>query len=638
MGRSTITYIGNERNDFKNGTISDCIEYCSNKKIIALDTETDRLNARTAVIHMLQIGDEHQQFVIDCRVVDVKRLKPIIESREITKVLVNAKYDCTVLKSNYNWDMEAVRDCMIQEMCIHQGTKQEKGFYSLKGMAKRYNLYDYDNSDLLKDIRLGFGHDEEFSEDEILYGALDVELPTQIDRIQREQHQYMSYLFDMEGEFTTVLSDCEFNGMPFNSQDWLELAELNASYWATCHAQLNLISARYSDQLINWNSPKQVVEVFKLAGIDTKVLDKSKSTKENKVYKHSVNKDVISKFKGHSLVDAYIEYKLVSKEVSSFGKSFVEKFNVDERIYTNFFQILNTGRTSANSPNIQQIPARGRNGDAYRQCFNVRNNPNRCFVVADYSQQELRILAQYAQEPSMIAEFQKTNADIHSGTARVMYNIPEHEDVPKDKRRNSKDTNFLMSYGGGAAALAAKQNISKEQAQSIIDLYFNKFPKLKSYFETCHKQVLRDGYVSIDCLGRRSYMKDFNTYLECKELIDYKRYLGRSKEISKSTWKKFFTLKGEYERNSQNYKIQGTAASMIKLAGIRFRRWIIDNNLRDKVFICALVHDEWVIECDKDVSKIVSSNLERCMREAGSVFCEDVPMAVDVAVSDHWTH
>lgn len=630
-----IIYIGNHRNDFKNGKINDCVEYCSQKEILSLDTETDSLNARTAILHMLQIGDEHTQFVIDCRVVDISPLKDIIQSRNIIKVLVNAKYDCTVLKNNLNWDLEAVRDCMIQEMCIYTGIKQEKGFYSLKSLAKRYNLFDYDQSDLSKDIRLGFGHNKEFTKDQIRYGALDVRLPIQIDKLQRANNPTMLNLFDLEGEFTTVLSDCEYNGIPFNVQDWRTLALANVSYKEECKSNLDFISAEYTDEEVNWNSPKQVVEVFKLAGIDTRVLDKSKSTKEKKIYKHSVSRDIISKFKGHALADAYIEYKLVAKEVSTYGLSFIDKYYIDGKIYPNYFQILNTGRTSSNSPNCQNIPNRGRNDDAYRRCFNVTEGKN--FVVGDYSQQELRILAQYSQEPNMISEFNKLDSDIHSATARIMYNITG--EVPKELRSKAKNTNFLMSYGGGAKALSEKYGVSLDEAQKVIDLYFSKFPKLKKYFETCHKQVLRDGYVLIDnILGRRSYIKDFNTYSECKELIDYKKSINRSSEISRSIWKKFFTIKGGCERASQNFPIQGTAASMIKLAGIRFRRWIIDNNLRDKVEINALIHDEWVIVCDSTVSKIVKNNLKRCMEESGKVFCKDVTMTAKVAVNDHWTH
>lgn len=626
-------------------SIEELIDYCSSKELLGFDTETTSLDPLEAKINMLQIGDEEVQFVVDCRTVDVSPVFEILQNPKITKVLTNAKYDASVVKTNWNINLRNIRDCMLQNMTIFCGLKQEKGFHGLEGMARYYNVYEFakettDSDNISKNTRVSMMESEIYNAEEIHYGANDVWIPIKIDRKQREISKKLdcfnidNKLFDLEGNFSAVLADLEVNGMPFNSKDWEKIALINSVKEDDIRDELDDLGLELGFEEVNWNSPKQVVEVFKKAGVNTKIIDKNKSTKTNKIYKDSVGRVHIEKYRNKfHIVDTYLRYKEIAKKLGTYGTKFIEKFNRNERIHAKYFQILNTGRTSSNNPNIQQIPRE----DKYRKCFNVKEGKS--LVVADYSQQELRILAEYADEPTMLAEFNRTDVkpDIHSATARIMYDIPEGNPVPKEQRSLAKNTNFLMSYGGGADALARNANIPLNKAKEIIDLYFKKFPGLDKYFKICHEQALRDGYISLDSsVGRISHHPDYKDLLEASEIIT--KHKKNGSKVHSSVWKTFFTCKGKIERDSQNYRMQSTGASMIKLSGIYFRDWIITEGYSDRVKMVGLFHDEWAVECDTDLSELVSEKLVYYMEKAGKVFCKKVRMSADVKISNYWTH
>lgn len=255
----------------------------------------------------------------------------------------------------------------------------------------------------------------------------------------------------------------------------------------------------------------------------------------------------------------------------------------------------------------------------------------------------MRVLAEMSDEIAMIKEFVEGNGDIHGLTASKVYSKIEGKEVIVNKKTNShlrhngKTLNFAMSYGAGAYKIGKGLNISQEEAGEIIESFYKAFPKLSDYFKSGHKFVTENGYILVDNVTkRRSYFPFFKDYLKLKDQIeDFKR---KKTPITKSMWSEFFTMKGVMERASQNYRIQGLAASMTKSALVYFYKYLLENDLFDSVQMILVLHDEIVVLAKDEVADQVDKALEECMMRAGRIFCKRVPMEVSGGICEVWDH
>lgn len=331
------------------------------------------------------------------------------------------------------------------------------------------------------------------------------------------------------------------------------------------------------------------MELFKELEIPTQIVDKDKSTDTETVYKDSVGKAHLGKYRNkYPIVEQYLSYKELQKLISSYGEKFLRHINpVSGRLHTSFYQILDTGRLSS-SPNQQNIPGERRPG--FRECYIAPENCH--MVVGDYSAQESRILADFANEPAMIDFFLHGDGDLHSLTARRMFGCEVSKDVRPDLRYKGKVTNFAVSYGAGAHKLSDTFQISLKEAKGLIDKYYDAFPALNKYFEREKALAVQRGFVLIDPVTkRRSYS---SKYLEYKLLADNLKANG--KPVPANIWAGLKKTQASIERMAMNYRIQGTAASMTKLAVILFDSIIKDMGYAEHVKIVNLVHDEIVCE------------------------------------------
>lgn len=314
-----------------------------------------------------------------------------------------------------------------------------------------------------------------------------------------------------------------------------------------------------------------MVELCKALGIPTRVKDLKRSREKGEdIFKDSVEETVLKQhINVHPVVALYLEYKGYEKATTTYGVQFLEEHlhPITNSIHTNYWQILATGRLASLSPNLQQIPSATKM-KGFRECFVPRRD--RVLITADYSSQEIRILADKTGEPSMIEVLNSEDPNFHSLTARKVFNIAPDMPVPAYQRNASKMVAFLTVYGGGANKLSQNLGIPLEEAEEIIQGFFSAYSTLEPYFKRLHRFSFDNGYILIDRFVRRkSFLPNWEEFTQLNRIIELSKRTGI--KANANDWKRFFVAKGQIERKSQNYGIQGQAASMTKLALVLFR-------------------------------------------------------------------
>lgn len=303
----------------------------------------------------------------------------------------------------------------------------------------------------------------------------------------------------------------------------------------------------------------------------------------------------------YPFVSHILEYRAVSKLKSTYADGLLTCVAGDGRIHSKFHQTITaTGRISSTEPNLQNIPIRMEQGRTIRKFFVPEDGC--CFIDADYSQIELRIMAHLSQDESLVEAF-NTGADIHSTTASKVFHVPI-EDVTPTMRRNAKAVNFGIIYGISAFGLSEDLNISRKEAKEFIDEYFATFPDVKKYLDTQVEEARKQGYVATE-FGRRRPLP----------------------ELSSSN----FMQRSFGERVAMNAPIQGTAADIMKIAMIKVRDRLEKEGLDSRVIL--QVHDELLLEvpipeADK-VERLLAEEMENAVDFS-------VPMKVETSRGNTW--
>jgi DNA polymerase-1 len=272
------------------------------------------------------------------------------------------------------------------------------------------------------------------------------------------------------------------------------------------------------------------------------------------------------------------------------------------RVHTTYNQfVAATGRLSSINPNLQNIPIRTARGREIRKAF-VPRDENHLILSADYSQIELRIMAAFSQDASMIEAF-KQGRDIHATTAAKIFKV-NLEEVTTDMRRKAKTANFGIIYGISVFGLSQRLKIPRSEAKEIIDAYFDEFPAVKEYMDGAIEKARKNEFVET-ILGRRRYLRDINS--------------------------RNMTMRGFAERNAINAPLQGSAADLIKVAMIDVHRWMKKENLKSKMIL--QVHDELVFDAHKDEVELLQREIPKLMSNAIKI---DVPIEVETGVGKDW--
>jgi DNA polymerase-1 len=649
-------------------TVEESLEYLNTLDVIGFDTETRGFDPYTKELLSMQLGDAEKQYVIDCLTVNPKLYKEILEKKEL--IMHNAKFDLGFLYYQKIVPTK-VFDTFLAERVLTTGIDTARR--SLDAV-----VYKYCKIELDKTIR-GNIHREGLSTRVIKYAADDVKYLHQVKRKQEVALEEKGLLktMSLDNKFVRVLAYIEHCGMYMNPVDWQakvddDLKDLNAvkeildqfilsnsdKYAKYIDNQLSLFDEGITCK-INWSSSKQVIEFMKSLGVDTLTKDK-----ETGLMKDSVDKKVLGpQKKKHPIISTYIEYTECQKVVSTYGDNWFDYINsITGRIHSNYTQIMNTGRLSSGQkgkpkqglpqmPNMQNIPSDNRT----RGCFQAQEG--NVLLVSDYSGQEQIVLANKSLDADLLAFYQQGLGDMHSFIASKIFpelsdlSLDEIKDKHKNKRQIAKGAGFAINYGGTGITIAQNLNISMEEGEEVYKAYFKAFPDLANYFKREKAQALSLGYIQFNNVsGRKCFIPFFEEYQKLHEEIyktegfwdDYKLEKSKNSGIFISHFKpkvrEYFMKKGDIERMSLNYPIQGTSADITKLAGIYFFEYLEKNNLIFKVLLPNVVHDEWIVECPLDLSEKLSKVLQESMERAGDVFCKTIKLKAEPCITKYWKH
>lgn len=568
-------------------------------KILAVDTETTGLDPYNSKLLLIQIAVNNKCYILNCAKVNPSVWNDLLSNPNILKILQNAVFDYKFLKVHADVSTRPVFDTMIAERLITVG-KQNKT--SLKFMASKYLGLDLD-----KEIRKDFVgvYRDKFSRSELMYAANDaLILPEiydrQVDALQRDGLVSVALL-----EFKTVIpiAEMELSGCLIDTKKWKILLEVARKNRDDLEKVIQEKLLPVCDQLtifgestINISSQKQLLHHLHKLGID--IPDTSEETLRK--YKHSVT-DLLVKWRGWQTV------------LARYGKKFLARIDSrNGRLYANFNQVrADTGRTSSSNPNLQQIPGfdpEDPDSLNFRSCFVAPKGYK--IVGSDYSQQELRILAEISGDPKFLEAF-INNEDVHEKTACFVYN-KKPEEVTKTERKKTKVTNFTVSYGGSAYTIANRLGISEQEAEEIVDAYFKAYPKVKEYIFNAGHFAVENGY-SMSVSGRRRYYN-----IPTLDDPDYKKKIR------------------SIRRKAANMPIQAAAADVSKqaLCNLFYTLEKTDYDVKLLMF----VHDELIMEVKEEHAEKVAKILEQSMINGFSDFFKKVPMKVDCSISDCWDH
>ncbi|ORT99775.1 DNA polymerase I [Anaerovibrio sp. JC8] len=398
--------------------------------------------------------------------------------------------------------------------------------------------------------------------------------------------------FDMELPLAEVLADMESNGIYVNRKN---LHEQSVAVGKTI-AELEKEIHELAGQEFNINSPKQLGEVlFEKLGLP--VIKKTKTG-------YSTNAEVLNQLRHeHPVVEKILSYRLWTKLKSTYLDGISQLINPDtNRVHTNFNQTVTaTGRLSSSDPNLQNIPVRTEEGKKIRLLFEPGEGYD-YLLSADYSQIELRVLADMSKDESFIKAF-KNNEDIHARTAAEVFGISIDE-VTQLQRRNAKAVNFGIVYGISDYGLSQDLGITRKEAAGYIESYFEKCKGVKTFIDKVVEDAHAKGYVQTS-FGRRRELPSINS----------SNYMQRMLA----------------ERMAMNTPIQGTAADIIKLAMIKAHKMLKDAKLKSRILL--QVHDELVLEVVESEIEAVKSILRDAMENIVKL---DVPLSIDINMGKNW--
>lgn len=641
----------------------EALELLAPLSVVELDTETMGLDPYTKELLTVQLGCAEFQVVIDCTSVDIHLFKEYMENPQRMFLGWNIKFD---LKFLYHQRIVPLRvyDGYLAEKLLWLGYPAGMHEMSLKAASINYLGVDMDKSVRGKIIQTGL------TEDVIVYAAGDVSYLGKIRDKQLIELEKKGLLkaIDFENEFVKCLAYIEYCGAKLDVDKWKIKMATDLNNLEKYEAELNewVEESEYSSKYcsvniqgdlfngfdtkprchINWTSSQQVIPLFEELGLNLKVLDK-----KTKHYKKSVDIKVVEPQASKSpLIPIYIKYKKAAIIVNTFGQKFLNLINpVTGRIHANFNQLgTDTGRLSSTEPNLQNLPHDAQT----RACF-VSDKGNR-WISADYSGQESYLMASMANDEAMLDELINGSGDLHSLTAKMVFQqIPR--DMPlkdikknfKDLRQEAKGYEFCFNYGGQDSTLIRNYGLDAKRAKEIYENYMSGFAGLKRYQDFRRVDVMRKGYILLSKItGHKAYIYDYDELkmqMEKQDDPDFWAYYREMKQenpecdtVQGVRW--LARRKAESEKQSINYPIQAAGALCFKLASIKLFNWLLKNGLLFKVKYCIPVHDEINLEAPDEISEEVADILVKCMVSAGKPFCTRAHLGADVEIGDHWIH
>lgn len=570
------------------------------QKEVCFDTETTGLDALTAELVGISFSFEKgkgyyipfpQDFAETKSIIE--EFKPFFESEAVLKIGHNLKYDYKVLDKYGIKPKGKSFDTMIAHYLLNPDMR-----HNMDVLSETYLHYKPVSIETLIGKKgknqLQFNQVELEKQKE--YAVEDADVTLQLKEFfapQLPEVNAQKLFEEIEMPLMEVLADMEIEGIRLDTN---VLAAQSVKITADI---LELEKKIYSDagEEFNLNSPKQLGDIlFEKLNLDNKA-------KKTKTGQYATGEEVLVKLRDkHKIINDILDYRQLQKLKSTYVEALPKEVSPDtRRVHTTFSQtVAATGRLASVNPNLQNIPIRSEQGREIRKAF-VARDEDHVLVSADYSQIELRIIAELAQDPIMLQSFQN-NEDIHKSTAAKVFNV-RLDEVTREQRSQAKTVNFGIIYGVSAFGLAEQTGLSRSEAKQLIDAYYETYPTLKKYIENQIHSAREKGYVET-ILGRRRYLKDINS--------------------------RNAVVRGHAERNAVNAPIQGSAADVIKIAMIRLHK-ILSENHQSRMLL--QVHDELVFDVPKTELEIVQPIIKETMENAVKL---NVPLEVEIGVGDNW--
>lgn len=520
--------------------------------------------------------------------------KHLFESKTQVKIGQNIKFDLLVMK-RYDVHVQLpLYDTMLAHYLVEPDLKHGMDYLSETYLGYTPVAIEEligkkgKNQGNMRDVAL-----EKIAE----YAAEDADITLQLkNKIAPmvTSQQVDSVLTDIELPLIEVLADMEYEGVKIDEQFLSNFSKNLESDMLKARGEIFELAGLE----FNVDSPKQLADV--LYG-HLKLPFEGKKTATGQL---STNEDALSGLaKHHPIAEKILEYREVTKLKSTYVDALPQMINRKTgRVHTTFRQaVAATGRLSSDNPNLQNIPIRTTRGQEVRKAF-VPRDENHIILSADYSQIELRLVAELSGDENMLDAFTQ-KLDIHTATAAKVYGVPIDQ-VTKEMRYKAKSVNFGIIYGQGAFGLAENIGVSRGEAKEIIENYFKQFPKVKEYMNGNIQFAKDNGYVQT-IKGRKRYLKDINS--------------------------KNFTVRGFAERNAINSPVQGSAADLVKIAMINIHHAFKQHNFKSKMTL--QVHDELVFDAHKDELELIKPIIYDKMIHAIST---RVPIEAEMGTGANW--
>lgn len=578
------------------GGLQKAVSELSGAEFLGFDTETTELDPYRGDLRLVQLSDGKNTHVIDLKpfrekgdtrtMPELAPLRDLLSNGRQTKIAHNAKFDSKWVRHHLGAELNGVFDTYLASQLIAAGDQDRR--HSLADVAQFFISAELDKSQQISDWSAN-----ELSQSQIEYAARDaaVMVPLHEQVAARLKTDDLEQVAKLEFECVMPIAEMELNGFYLEAPRWREqLDRVKVAQAKAADELQEMLSAGvaqaslFGRSEINLDSQQQVTDALLNLGVPV-----PRTTRAWELQPLAADYPVVAKL---------LEYRGVAKSLTSFGEKILEFIEPKTgRIHADFRQIgAPTGRFSCSNPNLQQIP----HDEQYRRCFTAPEG--RKLVIADYSQIELRILAEFSDDENFINAF-VSGQDFHTITAAQVFGV-KPEDITGEQRSFAKRLNFGIVYGIGASRFALMTGLGQTEAENTMRKYFGTFRGLDKYLRESGNKVVAERQART-ASGRMMRLRfDEND----------------RQQVSSA------------RRNGINMPIQGTSADILKRALRLLHNQIVGTSAK----LVNIVHDEIIVECNAAEAESVVAKLEKAMCSAGEEYVKKVPVKVDVHLADEW--
>ena len=578
-------------------SLKEACEGFRSEKYLGFDTETSELDPFDGILRLVQLSNGKDTVVIDLKpfadsgdlrtAPELDPLRKLLSAQSPIKVAHNAKFDAKWVAHHLGAELGGVFDTFLASQLIAAGERERR--HNLAEVSRFFTGTEIDKTEQVSDWNA-----EELSQSQIEYAAKDAAamIPLREKIEERLRNDGLMNAAQLEFDCVTPIAVMELNGFYLDTHKWNEqLDRVKVEQEKIGHELQEMLSAGVAQASlfgvaeINLNSQAQVTDALKNLGVP--VPDTTRGWELQPLADE------------YPVVDKLLEYRSVAKSQTSFGENILEFVRHETgRIHADFRQIgAPSGRFSCSKPNLQQIP----HEKEYRSCFRAEEG-NR-LVVADYSQIELRILAEFSGDENFINAF-RSGEDFHSSAAAQVFGIQPDEVTP-EQRSFAKRLNFGVVYGIGSQRFAMMTGVSQSEAENIMRRYFATYGALDAWLRGAARRAIDEQHART-LSGR---MAKF-------------RFDEGDRQSIAST-----------QRYGKNMPIQGTSADILK----RALRLLHDEISETSGKLVNIVHDEIVVESKEDEAEEIAARLENAMKSAAKEYVSKVPIKIDVEISSEWS-